>query len=134
MTIGQLAKKVGVNPQTLRFYEREGLLPPPCRQGSGNYRDYDQHALNRMRFITSAKGAGFTLVDIKKLLDAPFQEEPCGNVVKLVEGRLSELDRRIEELKGFRKHLARLQQECEANGGRRKCPAIDSFTDESGRL
>lgn len=130
MTIGQLAKKVGVNPQTLRFYERKGLLPAPSRQGSGKYRDYDERALDRLRFIGSAKIAGFTLENIKKLLDAQFQDEPCSNVAELVEARLSELDRRIAELAGFREHLARLHSECKSNDSRRECPVIDLLTDD----
>lgn len=132
MNIGQLAKKVGVNPQTLRFYERKGLLPPPLRYGSGSYRDYDESALNRIRFIISAKRAGFTLGNIKELFDARDEDESCSKVAGLVAERLSELGERITELKGFREHLALFHNECKANGNPDKCPAIDSFTDACG--
>lgn len=130
MTIGELAKQVGVNPQTLRFYERRGLLPTPSRQGSGKYRDYDESALHRLRFISSAKSAGFTLENIKELLDAQFEDEPCRNVAALAAARLSELDQRIAELSAFRERLAHLHHECTANESLRKCPAIDSFVDD----
>lgn len=127
MMIGELARKVGVNPQTLRFYERKGLLLPPHRHGSGKYRDYDESALHRVRFILSAKKAGFTLGNIRELLDAQNDAEPCPKVAALAEGRLHELDNRIAELKGFREHLALLRDECQANEIPEQCPAIGTF-------
>ena len=127
MTIGELAKEVAVNPQTLRFYERSGLLPAPSRQGSGNYRDYDESALHRLRFISSAKSAGFTLENIKELLDAQFEDEPCRKVATLAAARLFQLDQLIAELSAFREHLAHLHRECTANELPLKCLAIDSF-------
>lgn len=130
MNIGQLAKEVGLTAQTLRFYEREGLLLPPHRHGSGNYRDYDESALSRIRFIVSAKKAGFTLKNIKEIIDVRLEDKPCSRVAALVTERMSELDQRIEELRCFREHLALLHSECKASENPQKCPAIDSFVDD----
>jgi DNA-binding transcriptional MerR regulator len=69
MTVSELAKRAGVGPQTIRYYEKRGLLPRPSRWGAGDYRDFDDDALSALRFIHAAKSAGFTLGETKQLLE-----------------------------------------------------------------
>lgn len=96
--IGELAKLAEVATSTLRYYERAGLLKPSDRT-DGNYRFYDNKALERLRFIRAAKSAGFTLEDIISLIH--FRDgntAPCKEVQQLIEHRLDELSQRLREL------------------------------------
>jgi DNA-binding transcriptional MerR regulator len=103
--IGELAKRVGVNPKTIRYYEALGLLSEPRRSEAG-YRLYAEDDVERMRFVMGAKALGLSLHDIKDILVAwSSGETPCNHVSTLLEARLSELDRRISELVAFRDSL-----------------------------
>lgn len=124
MTIGQLAKIVGVNPQTLRFYERKGLLPPPSRSGSGNYRSYGDEDAVRMRFILRAKQMGFTLKEIQEVLQADEQEYSCQTVSEVISKRLCEVGQRIKELQAFRGDLSRMQTACDQTSDSDRCPVL----------
>ena len=126
MTIGQLAKSVGVRATTLRYYERERLLTPPERTAAG-YRLYDQQALERVRFIRAAQGVGFTLEDIKTLLRLDGGES-CAEVQKLLERRIGEVDCRMDELKLVRAALGKALNQC--RNSNKACPVL---TDLSAR-
>ncbi|HEY9899964.1 MAG TPA: heavy metal-responsive transcriptional regulator [Pantanalinema sp.] len=103
--IGELAKRVGVNPKTIRYYESLGLLSEPQRSESG-YRLYVESDAERMRFILGAKALGLSLHDIKDIVMAwGAGEAPCDHVSHLLDARLVELDRRIAELVAFRDNL-----------------------------
>ena len=116
MTIGELAKKAEVNPQTIRYYEREGILPPPRRRYDSGYREYEEESLDRLRFIKQGQSAGLKLSDIKKLFDLEIMpEEACCEVKELLIKRIKELDEKIKELKSFSTSLKRFRKDCETN-------------------
>jgi len=103
--IGELAKAVGVRPQTIRYYEREGLLRQTARTRVG-YRLYDEDAVARVRFIKAAQSLGLSLREIRELIALGAERSPCGRVRKLLREKLQALDRRIAELRAFRRELA----------------------------
>jgi len=106
MQIGELAKQAGVKVETLRFYERQGLLPSPARTESG-YRQYSADDLRRLRFIQQAKSLGFSLREIKDVLRARGRGEcPCTDVVAIAEHHLQETTEQITKLTLFRKELS----------------------------
>jgi DNA-binding transcriptional MerR regulator len=107
MQIGELARRAGINIQTIRFYERERLLPAPVRKPSG-YRIYGEEDLRRLQFIRQAKALGFRLEEIREILRMRSQGAcPCGRVVNLAEKHLDEIRQTIQRLTGFEKELAR---------------------------
>ncbi len=98
MRIGEVATATGVPTQTIRFYEREGLLPPP-RRGTNGYRDYDPSTLTRLRFIRSGQGAGLTLVEIATILELRGEgATPCTHVRELLSAKLLDVRQRQREL------------------------------------
>ncbi|MBI5426463.1 MAG: heavy metal-responsive transcriptional regulator [Opitutae bacterium] len=125
MTIGELAKSAGVNVQTIRFYEREGLLPDAHRWPDSGYRDFDDEALLRLRFIRSAKELGFTLREIRELLDLRILPgESCAEMKHLLELKLTDLDRRMQEMRRLRRVLSKLVVACQHRQKRTTCPAL----------
>lgn len=107
MQIGELAKHVGVNVQTVRFYERRGLLPAPPRKESG-YRIYEDGDLRRLRFIRQAQRLGFSLDEIKSVLRMRERGAcPCGEVVEMTERHLELTEKQIGYLTRFREGLSR---------------------------
>lgn len=104
--IGKVAKLTGVGIETLRFYEKSGLVDRPSRTASG-YRVYDGSILERLSFIKKAQVLGFTLDDIRELIDHKRGgENPCREVRAKVKSRLAELDDRIRQMKLYRDELA----------------------------
>ncbi len=125
MTIGELAKKVGVNVQTIRYYEREGLLPDAHRWPDSGYRDFDDEAILRLKFIRSAKDLGFTLREIKELLDMRILPgESCAEVREMIGEKLADLDRRIIEMRRLRRSLVKLEAACGRRSKAETCPAL----------
>jgi len=107
MLIGELADAVGVTSQTIRFYERKGLLPD-AERGSNGYRIYDESTLTRLRFINVAQAAGLTLSEIRSIVDLRDDGTvPCAHVIGLIDSKLTDVRARI-------RHLAALQAELEA--------------------
>ena len=107
LTIGRLAKQAGVNLETVRFYERRGLLPEPMRKESG-YRIYGADDLHRLRFIRQAKTLGFSLNEIATILQMRERGKcPCGEVTKIGEKHLRDLGQQIERLRIFYADLSR---------------------------
>lgn len=107
MLIGSLARRAGVSPQAVRYYERLGLLSPAERTAAG-YRRYGQTALEELTFIRNAQHVGFSLDEIKQVLDLGRSgTAPCSTVLALAEGHLVALDRQIQELMRLRDRLAR---------------------------
>jgi DNA-binding transcriptional MerR regulator len=116
MHIGELAREGGVSVQTVRYYERYGLLRKPARKPS-RYRVYEQSDVHRIRLILQAKTLGFTLDEIKHILCLSDRRAcPCGEVVQIGEERLAELQIQIAELTKFRDQLARAMMQW------KKCP------------
>ncbi len=128
MTISQLAKAGGVGVETVRFYQRRGLLPVPLREGTGingGIRRYDAEQARRLRFIKAAQGAGFSLEEVKTLLDLDASADRA-QARALARDRIAALDARIAELRTARKALSRLADAC-AEGTDGPCPIIASF-------
>jgi MerR family transcriptional regulator, copper efflux regulator len=103
--IGQLATRAGIPARTIRFYEQSGLLPAPARTPAG-YRDYDDSAVSRLRFIRAAQSLDLTLAEIAEVLRIRDAEgPPCGYVTELLTGHLERVERRIAELVALRDEL-----------------------------
>ena len=110
MLIGELADRVGVPSQTIRFYERRGLLPAPARAANG-YRSYDASAAARVRFIRAGQSAGLSLVQIHSILDLrDHGQAPCAHVAQLIEQRAADVRRRIAELTALQHELDQLRE------------------------
>ena len=127
MTIGRAAKAAGVPATTLRYYEREGLLDAPVRTTAG-YRMYDDQAVERLRFIRAAQAVGFTLDDIRTLLQLDSHES-CGNVRELLERRIGEVDRKLAELKYVRAALGKAVKQCQKSDC--ACPVLSQLSSQS---
>ena len=106
LLIGQLAKLAGVRPDTVRFYERSGLLPKPSRTASG-YRIYNDAALDQVRFIRKAQSLGFSLDEIRRIMSLRGQgKETCRCVIAMAEATLDETEIKLKELRQFKDTLA----------------------------
>ncbi len=123
LTIGKLAAAGGVGVETIRFYQRKGLLDQPTRDGG--IRRYGTDDVRRLQFIRQAQAAGFTLAEIKELLDLDASDDR-GRVRELARARIAALGGKIQELKQARDALQRLAQEC-AEGSAGPCPILSSF-------
>ncbi len=130
LTIGAVAKRVGVGIDTIRFYEREGLLPEPKRRASG-YRSYDEDTITQLRFIRRAKLLGFTLEEIGELLALSTDcQRGVKEVKKRAQQRLAALEQRIVELQRVRDGLAQLVDSCPGHGSPEQCPILRALSDE----
>lgn len=132
LTRGELAKCGQVNPETIRYYERSGLLPLPARSES-NYRLFAQSAVQRIRFIKRAQAVGFSLDEIRTLLDLKFEAQAatCGDVRSMVDSKIDDIDQKITALQAMRAELTVLFDDCP--GGDRpteECPILESFAQE----
>ncbi len=127
LTIGQVAHRSGVGIETVRFYEREGLLAKPDRTLSG-YRQFDDEVIARLQFIQRAKELGFTLNEIKELLSLRVAPDTsCDDVRTRAEAKIADIEDKIRSLQRIKKALARLAQECGEKGGGRTCPILDAL-------
>ena len=110
MKIGDIADATGVSTKTIRYYESIGVLPPADRTPNG-YRNYDDSAVERLRFVRDAQATGLTLTEIASILDLREQGAPtCEHVTRLLATHLDDLDRRIAELQRTRTQLAALTE------------------------
>ncbi len=126
-TSGQLARAAGVNIETLRFYERKSLLPEP-RRTRGGFRLYGEEDLRRLKFIAMAKQHGFTLSEIKELLDLRVDSRTsCEEVREIAEEKLTVIERKLRELQQMKKALQDLIESCHRQGTTGNCPILDAF-------
>ncbi len=126
-TAGRLAKEVGINIQTIRFYDRQGILKPSSRTGAG-YRVYDQESLKRLTFIIQAKELGFSLREIKELLALRVRSaQTCDRVQKKSKEKLKDIQNKIVHLKKLEKTLKRLVSDCENRVVSDQCPILDKI-------
>lgn len=124
-TIGELAKKASVNIQTIRFYERQGILKPVERLDSG-YRKYDSESLKRLHFILQAKELGFSLREIQDLLGLRVKSvQACDRVRAKADQKLAEVRRKIVQLKNLEKTLKGLISDCELRQVSDCCPILE---------
>ncbi len=123
--IGELAEQAGVNRETLRYYERRGLLKPARRTTSG-YRVYNRESAARLLFIKRAQGFGFSLEEIRDLLAMkPENPRSCNRVMHMLDQKLDELAERIRETQRFHRQLSRYRKHCgEALAAGKSCPVI----------
>ena len=129
LTIGKLAQAGGVGVETIRYYQRRGLLATPARNGGdgwgGGVRRYDEGDLRRLKFIRAAQGAGFTLEEIAELLALEASDDRV-RVRTLARQRIDVLDQKIAQMTATRAALARLADQCAA-GGKGPCPILAAF-------
>jgi MerR family transcriptional regulator, copper efflux regulator len=129
LTSGQLAKRAGVGVETLRFYEREGLLTKPARTASG-YRQYPAEAIERVQFIRRAQMLGFLLKDIKELLALRGDPDArSGEVREKAVAKLADIDQKIKDLETMRDELTRLVAACDGTGPAAHCPIITAIVE-----
>jgi Hg(II)-responsive transcriptional regulator len=127
MRIGEVASRAGVNVETLRYYERRGLLSEPERQPSG-YRSYAEKSVRVVRFIKRAQELGFTLADVEELLRlAEGGPESCREVRELATAKIEDMDRRIATLRAMKRSLTALLKTCNRRGRNRECPLIEAI-------
>jgi Zn(II)-responsive transcriptional regulator len=126
--IGQLAKHAGVAIDTVRYYERSGLLAPAERLASG-YRRYGGAELRRLRFIRRAKALGFSLEEIRELLSLG-EARSVAKVRRAAEAKLADIARRIVELERIRAGLDRLVAACPGHGRAEACPILAALNEE----
>jgi DNA-binding transcriptional MerR regulator len=116
LRIGEVSKRSGMGIEALRFYERSGLLEKPLRTESG-YRVYDEAVLERLAFIKQAQALGFSLDEVKRIMDdARAGKSPCDEVREIVRRRLDELDERMREMHRYRADLAKTLEEWDRAG------------------
>lgn len=130
MGIGVVASEVGIGIDTIRYYEREGLLPEPVRRPSG-YRQYGADVLLRLRFIRRAKTLGFSLADIRELLAlSGDREQGVAGVKARAAQRLADVDHRIRELTRIQRGLNKLIDNCPGRGQLHRCPILQVLARE----
>jgi len=128
LSIGQLAKRAGVGVETIRFYERAGLIPEPQRRRSSRYRQYPSEAVRRVRFIRQAKGLGFTLGEIQGLLALRVDpESTCAEVRQAARAKIEDIERRIASLSQMKGALERLAGRCRGRGPTTECPILEEI-------
>jgi Cu(I)-responsive transcriptional regulator len=124
--IGELAKATGTKVETIRYYERIGLLPEPERTG-GNYRSYSPEHLGRLSFIRRARDLGFSIEQVRELLNLSDQKDrSCETVDIIAREHLDEVERKISDLKILRRELGSLIRQCQ-HGTIANCRIIDAL-------
>lgn len=129
MKIGEVARRVGIPIDTVRYYERNGLLPPPARRASG-YRDYHDSDIARLNFVLHAKALGFTLIEIRELLQlSDAVEGDMANIRGLAASKLQDIEQRIAQLARVRDALKGLVDACPGRGHVSGCPIRSALFD-----
>lgn len=130
MKIGELAQRAGVGIDTVRYYERQGLLPAPERMASG-YRRYDQADVARLRFIRRAKALGFTLVEIQELLALSGRRaDDMGELKAAASEKLVDVEAKLAELMRIREGLRTLVASCPGHGALEQCPILNALAED----
>lgn len=127
LTTGTVAGRAGVNVETMRYYERRGLLPQPPRTLS-NYRLYTDETVRRVRFIKRAQALGFILSEIKELLALRVDSTTsCGEVKRRTGEKIADIERKIHSLREMKKALEKLTAACRGKGPTAECPILDAL-------
>lgn len=128
MKIGELSKATGTNIETIRYYERIGLLPPPVRT-TANYRSYDEPHRARLAFVRHSRELGFTTEEIRSLLDlSDHPERDCAEADRIATGHLMQVEEKITHLVALRDELARIIGSCRG-GVAADCRVIEALSD-----
>jgi MerR family mercuric resistance operon transcriptional regulator len=127
LTSGQLAEGAGVGIETIRYYERKGLLPPPARSRSG-YRRFPAEAVDRLRFIRQAQYLGFSLKEIQELLSLRIDPKAsCSEVRQRAQAKIGEIEQRLRGLQRIREVLWKLSEACGGRGPITACPILEAL-------
>ncbi len=127
LTTGQVAKQAQVNIETIRYYERRGLIPEPLRRESG-YRQYSKDTIDRIRFIKRAQELGFSLKEIDELLSLRLDPKTPAIVVRRrTEAKVREIDEKIKTLQNMKHVLMKLIGQCDGHGTVNECPIIEAL-------
>jgi len=126
MKIGELSKASGVSIDTIRYYEKRGLMPVAARSPAG-YRAYHEQDISRLNFIVQAKSLGFTLEEIKQLLDLRADGKACVEVREVAESKAEDIAVRIEKLTHMRETLLSLAKACAQSSKEDDCPILKSL-------
>ncbi len=125
MTIGQVAKAVGIGIETIRFYEREGIIAKPARRESG-YRAFSPDVVTQLHFLKRAQELGFSLKEISQLLAIRVDpKQNCSVVKKKAEAKIVEIKQKIRDLKRIEKVLERVTEACQAQRPISECPILE---------
>jgi len=130
LSIGKVARRAGIGVETIRFYEREGLLAPAMRKDSG-YRLYSEHVLGRLQFIRRAKDLGFSTREIKELLQLRRNPSPCDDVCEKTEAKIADIEEKIVMLNKMKQALIELFAACKNRSAPGECPILE-FLDNGG--
>ena len=131
LTIGQLARRAGVGVETVRFYEREGLLDEPPRRESG-YRQYEADVVTRLRFIRRAKELGFSLKQVKQLLALRLDATTtAAEVRRTAEAKIADIEAKIRTLQEMKRALEKLTEGCSGRGQAGECPILHALDRET---
>lgn len=124
MKIGEVARRSGVGIETIRYYEREGLLLEPQRRPSG-YRQYDEVTIERLDYIRRAKELGFTLAEIRELLDLAFVSQSCcDHIRERAEGKIADVEQKIRSLQQMKRSLGKIVERCRTKNANEDCPLV----------
>ncbi len=127
LTIGEVAKGSGIGIETVRFYERKGLIAEPPRTDSG-YRQYPEEVVGRIRFIRRAKELGFALKEISELLSLRVNPDTtCVDVRKQTEFRISDVEEKIRALRRIKTALKKFAASCVGTGPATECPILEAL-------
>src|SRR5438128_2332712 len=127
LTIGQVARRAAIGIETVRFYERQGLIEEPARKESG-YRQYPEDVVARLRFIKRAKELGFSLKEIKELLALRVDPETtCGEIKQRAKAKIADVEARIKALQRIKKALLKVTTSCQGRGPTSECPILDAL-------
>ena len=130
LTISELAKLARVNLETIRYYERQELLPKPPRLQSG-YRAFPMESVERVRFIKQAQELGFSLKEIKELLNLRIDPHSTGaDVRKRTEAKIADINEKMKSLRAMKKALVELTATCDGNSSASECPILESLNSE----
>jgi len=131
LTIGKIAKAAGLGVETIRFYERKGLIAEPKRSASG-YRQYHPETIRRLKFIARAKALGFSLQEVGELLDLrACPEAGCTDVQTRAMEKILDLEKRITQLDAMKHALEELVAQCQGEGSLQGCPILDSLDEQT---
>lgn len=132
LTIGRLARQTGLATETLRYYERRGLISPHQRTASG-YRLYRRDAFQRLRFIRRAQALGFSLDEIAELLALSDDADQSAAAVKqFTQSKIQDIESRIRDLERMKQGLAALESRCPGHGSTSECPILAALNAEDG--
>src|SRR5579863_1403149 len=127
LSIGQVARRAGVGVETVRYYEREGLLEEPPRRASG-YRQYSEQVVKRLHFIKRAQQLGFSLKEISELLRLRVDAQTsCDEVKQRTEAKIAEVERKLIELQRMRQALLQVHSLCLGQGPTGGCPMLEAL-------